>query len=781
MSIAITDNKVTYQGNGATITWPFSFPVLEKEHLQVILTNAAGAETTLASDYVVDLTSRVVTYPGYESGQEPPEINKPPKLPLGWKITLLRQVPLTQETDLGDRWPFKEIESMSDLSTMQIQQLAEEVGRCVKVGVTSIIDPTDLLKTVDEATTAAAGSASAAATSATQAAGSAATAANSATQAAGILAQVVQKGEAIEGGSIPVYWELNDDGNLQPVEDPSLVQSRFLPAPYVGTAPALGDVGKALVVGADATFTLQDVAAGTGAGTARSILVCIGDSITAGSPFYKSTTTPPTLAEDIYSWVAYIRGKLGRTVVNKGIGGQTSAELLARFDTDVIAQKPTHCIIECGINDCVQPEKLQTLEQTQANIIQMVTKCRTAGIVPLIMVPTPTRASVLGGTANAGIDAIRAWEYTYAASEGITLIDAYNQFIHATAGTIITSMLSEDLLHPSADGYVRLGQETLRILQNLLPDLVGNHPVNADKVTWMSSGTSPNKTYDQGDIIFSKTGSPGTAFAIIRTPDATKPFSRVASIRDIDSFDPNHVGYYEEGDMTNRHWELNDVILYNLTSQSKLRVYRVDVAGWTGGDHVNTPDRATLTLKAELPYAASTKKVNFAGIYTNTDLTNRYWEAGDLVFYNIPSQSKMAIYNVTVAGWTGGDHVNTSDRATLKLAAEIPWSTAPVQESWTYPGTENSWVNYGAPFSSVRYYKDSNGLVHLGGVAKNGSIGYSIMSLPAGYRPAATLCLPVVSGGTIGVLYVTSAGAVQPIAGASTSFTLDGITFRAEG
>ena len=346
------------------------------------------------------------------------------------------------------------------------------------------------------------------------------------------------------------------------------------------------------------------------------------------------------------------------------------------------------------------------------------------------MVPTPTRASALAESMHAGIDAIRAWEYTYATAEGITIVDAYNLFIHATAGTIITSLFSPDCLHPNADGYIRIGQEVLRILQNTLPDLVGTRPALIDKMTWMASGAAPTKAYETGDVIFSKTGDPGTPFAIIKNSSDTNPFSRVAAIRDLNSFDPNHVGYYEEGDLTNRHWEQNDILFYNMTSQSKLFVYRIDAAGWTGGDHVNTTDRATLTLKAEIPYTTSTRKVNFAGIYTNTDTTNRYWEEGDLIFYNIPSQSKMAIYNVTATGWTGADHTNTSDRATLVLAAEIPWSTTPVQENWTYPSTGNSWVNYGSPFSSVRYYKDSNGIVHLSGVAKSGSIGTSIITLP---------------------------------------------------
>ena len=48
MSLSSTTNKVIYNGNGATSVWPFSFPVLEGDHLAVIFTDAAGIESTLS-------------------------------------------------------------------------------------------------------------------------------------------------------------------------------------------------------------------------------------------------------------------------------------------------------------------------------------------------------------------------------------------------------------------------------------------------------------------------------------------------------------------------------------------------------------------------------------------------------------------------------------------------------------------------------------------------------------------------------------------------------------
>lgn len=131
MAISNTDSKVVYNGNGATTVFPFTFALLDVAHMKVILTDDKKVEQVLTSDYLVDITNKTVTYPGWVSGQEPPVANRPPVLPLGWKITLLRSVPATQETDLGDRWPFKEIEAMVDKLTMVVQQLSEVSGRAL--------------------------------------------------------------------------------------------------------------------------------------------------------------------------------------------------------------------------------------------------------------------------------------------------------------------------------------------------------------------------------------------------------------------------------------------------------------------------------------------------------------------------------------------------------------------------------------------------------------------------------------------------------------------------
>lgn len=172
MTVSTTNNKHIYEGNGIAVQWPYSFPLLSASHVRVYLTNAAGAVSEITSDFWVNTAEGYVKYPGYEPGTEPPLVDQPPVLPAGWKITLLREVPLTQEIDLvksGSYMP-EVLEGGYDRATMQIQQLAENIGRSVQLPVDAPAGSGEaLVTTIAGYAAAAASSAGNAATSETSA------------------------------------------------------------------------------------------------------------------------------------------------------------------------------------------------------------------------------------------------------------------------------------------------------------------------------------------------------------------------------------------------------------------------------------------------------------------------------------------------------------------------------------------------------------------------------------------------------------------------------------
>lgn len=105
------------------------------------------------------------------------------------------------------------------------------------------------------------------------------------------------------------------------------------------------------------------------------------------------------------------------------------------------------------------------------------------------------------------------------------------------------------------------------------------------------------------------------------------------------------------------------------------------------------------------------------------------------------------------------------------------------QEPWNAPTLANSWVYYGSPYSTPGYFKDANGIVHVRGVVKSGTVGSAIFTLPAGYCPEFRLMYPTasfsISADAYGRVDVDTNGNVLPIAGTNSYFSMDVIKFRA--
>lgn len=116
-----------YGANGVTTAFEYKFKILEPQHLQVIKTNVSGTDTILALD--ADYT---VTGVGNDGGGSAVITPAPAA---GSKITLLLDVPFTQETDLENQGAYyaETVEQALDLIVMRLQQLKERAARAVTI------------------------------------------------------------------------------------------------------------------------------------------------------------------------------------------------------------------------------------------------------------------------------------------------------------------------------------------------------------------------------------------------------------------------------------------------------------------------------------------------------------------------------------------------------------------------------------------------------------------------------------------------------------------------
>jgi hypothetical protein len=158
MTVSNTINKHTYSGNGVTTQFPYTFALTDPDHIHVYLTNASGVVSEITADFYVNDADGYVEYPGYETGTEPPAEEQPDVLPTGWKITIVREVPLTQEIDLVNSGSYQPetMEGGYDKLTQICQQLSEQIDRSVQLPIDSAAGAGELLITTIQGYVAAA-------------------------------------------------------------------------------------------------------------------------------------------------------------------------------------------------------------------------------------------------------------------------------------------------------------------------------------------------------------------------------------------------------------------------------------------------------------------------------------------------------------------------------------------------------------------------------------------------------------------------------------------------
>ncbi len=102
--------------------------------------------------------------------------------------------------------------------------------------------------------------------------------------------------------------------------------------------------------------------------------------------------------------------------VNAGRGGNTSRDMAARFENDVISKKPAWMTLMCGTND--NPNHGLSLEESKENIRTIVEKTQAAGIKVLILT-MPVR----GGNLNE--NAYNEFIRELAKEKGIPIADVF--------------------------------------------------------------------------------------------------------------------------------------------------------------------------------------------------------------------------------------------------------------------------------------------------------------------------------------------------------------------
>jgi acyl-CoA thioesterase I len=179
------------------------------------------------------------------------------------------------------------------------------------------------------------------------------------------------------------------------------------------------------------------------------VLVCFGDSITAGYGLDPGQAYPDDLRQDLdaqgYRY----------TVLNRGTSGATTKDALASLPA-ILALHPSIVIVEFGGNDGLRG---LPMDQTRRNLDQILTAFDAARI--------PVLLAGITLPPNYGPDYIHSFEQVYRTVAAAHPRDAFVPMIYKDL-VLVPGTIQGDGIHPTAKGSVLLARTLLPALKPLL-------------------------------------------------------------------------------------------------------------------------------------------------------------------------------------------------------------------------------------------------------------------------------------------------------------------------
>ncbi len=180
----------------------------------------------------------------------------------------------------------------------------------------------------------------------------------------------------------------------------------------------------------------------------RPVIVCFGDSLTAGFGVDPGKSYPDVLQQDLDR-----RGFRYR-VVNLGVSGDTTQDGLSRLSL-VLAEKPRFVVLEFGANDGLRG---QPVANSQNNLAQLIEALRNAGArVVLAGITLPP---------NYGPEYIRKFSAMYGNLAERYKLPLVPFLLEGVAGH--AALMQDDGLHPNTEGTRLVAANVARVLAPLL-------------------------------------------------------------------------------------------------------------------------------------------------------------------------------------------------------------------------------------------------------------------------------------------------------------------------
>ena len=139
--------------------------------------------------------------------------------------------------------------------------------------------------------------------------------------------------------------------------------------------------------------------------------------------------------------------------INRGIGGQTTPQMLVRFRADVVNLKPKVVVILAGTNDIAGNTGPSTPEMIENNLSSMADLAKANGIKVIMcsILPVYDYPWKPGLQPAEKIIALNTWMKEYAAKNGHIYVDYWAPMADERKG--MKAAYAKDGVHPTIEGY----------------------------------------------------------------------------------------------------------------------------------------------------------------------------------------------------------------------------------------------------------------------------------------------------------------------------------------
>ena len=147
----------------------------------------------------------------------------------------------------------------------------------------------------------------------------------------------------------------------------------------------------------------------------------------------------------------------GKPYVNRGIGGQTTPQMLVRFRQDVIDLHPKVVVILAGTNDIAGNTGPMRSEDIEANLASMAELARAHGVRVVFSSVLPVHnyteksKDFFAQRPTARILELNTWLKDYCAKNTVVYLDYFSALVDDKG--LLKKELADDGLHPNDAGY----------------------------------------------------------------------------------------------------------------------------------------------------------------------------------------------------------------------------------------------------------------------------------------------------------------------------------------